>query len=135
MATINAVDFLYTCPGHLSDEGFATLVSTSDTSKVVVSAEEIAKVKAEWEEKEKKRKEKEKAKEKEKDKDKGSDDKAGDKGKEEESKSPKIPATPSTPPPPAHERYTLHRNFFSSEYKEPRAVHKMELTFRTSASR
>ena len=80
-----------------------------------ISAEEIAKVKAEWEEKEKK-KEKEKEKAKEKDKEKDKDDKAGDKGKEE-SKSPKIPATPSTPPPPAHERYTLHRNFFSSEYK------------------
>ena len=119
------VDFLYTCPEHLSDQGFATLVSTSDVPKVTISAEEIAKVKAEWEEKEKKRKEKDKAKEKEdKDKDKGSDNKAGDKGKEE-SKSPKIPATPSTPPPPAHERYTLHRNFFSSEYKVPCAVHKM----------
>jgi hypothetical protein len=117
LATINVVDFLYTCPGHLSDQGFATLVSTSDVPKVTISAEEIAKVKAEWEEKEKKRKEKER-KEKEKDKDKDSDNKAGDNGKEE-SKSPKIPATPSTPP-PAHERYTLHRNFFSSEYKGPR---------------
>jgi len=85
--------------------------------KVAISAEEIAKVKAEWEEKEKKRKEKEKAKEKEKDKDKGSDDNAG---KEEESKSPKIPATPSTPQPPAHERYTLHRNFFTMRQDEHR---------------
>ena len=100
---------------------------------VAISAEEIAKVKAEWEEK-KKRKEKEKAKEKEKDLEKDSDDKAGDKGKEE-LKSPKIPATPSTPPPPAHERYTLHRNFFISEFKESCVVHKIELTFRTSASR
>ena len=106
---------------------------------VAISAEEIAKVKAEWEEKEKKRKEKakekeekEKAKEKEekekeKEKEKDSDNKTGDKEKEG-SKSPKIPAASSTPP-PAHERYTLHRNFFSSKYKEPRAVHKMELTF------
>jgi AAA-ATPase Vps4-associated protein 1 len=61
LATINTVDFLYTCPGHLSDQGFASLVSTSDVSKAVVSAEEIAKVKAEWEEKEKKRVEAEKA--------------------------------------------------------------------------
>jgi hypothetical protein len=120
LATINVVDFLYTCPGHLSDQGFATLVS-SDVPKVTISAEEIAKVKAEWEEKEKKRKEKEKE---EKDKEKDKDNKAGDKGKEE-SKSPKIPGTPSTPPPPAHERYTLHRNFFSREYKGPFAVHKM----------
>lgn len=141
MATINAVDFLYTCPGHLSDPGFATLVGTGDVPKVAISAEEIAKVKAEWEEKEKKRKEKEKAKEKEgkekgeeKEKAKDSDNKAGDKEKEG-SKSPKVPATPTTPPLPAHERYTLHRDFFSSEYKESRAVHKMELTFRTSASR
>ena len=96
-------------------------------SKVAVSAEEIAKVKAEWEEKERKRKEE---KEK-KDNDKDSDNKAG----KEESKSPKIPATSSTPPPPTHERYTLHRDIFSSKYKEPRAVHKMELIFRTSASK
>jgi phage protein D len=129
LATINTVDFLYTCPGHLSDPGFATLVSTSDVPKVAISAEEIAKVKAEWEEKEKKRKEKEKEKEKEKkekeekEKEKDSDNKTGDKEKEG-SKSPKIPAAPSTPPPPAHERYTLHRNFFSSEYKEHCAVHK-----------
>ena len=131
MATISTVDFLYTCPGHLTDPGFATLVSTSDVPKVVVSADEIAKVKAEWEEKERKRKErekaekeKEKAKEKEeKDKEKDSDNKVGDKEKEG-SKSPKIPAAPSTPPPPAHECYTLHRDFFRSEYKEPRAVHK-----------
>lgn len=128
MATINTVDFLYACPGHLTDPGFATLVSTSDVPKVTISAEEIAKVKAEWEEKEKKRKEKEKEKAKEKEKEKDSDNKAGEK---EGSKSPKIPATP----PPAHERYTLHRDFFSSEYKVPRAVLKMELTFRISASR
>ena len=106
-------------------------------SKVTISAEEIAKVKAEWEEKEKKRKEKEKAKEKDKDKeDKDKGSKTGDIDKTtEEYKSPTLPATPSTPPPPAHERYTLHRDFFSSEYKGPHAVHKMKLTFRASASK
>ena len=109
LATINTVDFLYTCPGHLSDQGFASLVSTSNVSKVDISAEEIAKVKVEWEEKEKKWKEKEK----EKDKNNDSDNKAGDKKRtKEESKPLKISATP---PPPAHERYTLHRDFFSSE--------------------
>lgn len=115
LATIDAVEFLYTCPGHLADRGFAARLGVNETNSVGVTEEEVAKVKEEWEEKQKQkeRKEKEKAKEGEKDKDKSRKDEAkgGEKDKEKEpSKSPNIPATSA----PAHERYALHRDYFAS---------------------
>ncbi|PPR02484.1 hypothetical protein CVT24_002033 [Panaeolus cyanescens] len=114
LATINTVDFLYTCPNHLSDPGFATLINEPKAAPTI-SAEEIAKVKAEWEEKQKKKAEKEKEKEKEKDS-KDKDDK--DKDSKPEKKvvsSPPASNASSAPATPSHERYALHRDFFASE--------------------
>jgi hypothetical protein len=110
LATINTVDFLYTCAGHLTDSGFATSVKDEEkNTSAIVSAEEIARVKAEWEERQKK------AKEKEKEKDSGSKDKKDteqqpDKYKGKKEDSPKSTSSPQS----THERYILHRNFFAS---------------------
>ena len=121
LATINTTDFLYTCPTHLSDPGFANIVP-AEPSPSTISAEEIAKVKAEWEEQQKKKPEKEKAA-KEKANDKDDDSKNQSTGKKEEakhsSKSPQPPGSlgisPSPSPSlPKHDRYILHRDFFAS---------------------
>lgn len=129
LATINTVDFIYTCDAHLTDRGFASLVESTDTArKPDIGADEIAKVKEEWEEKQKRKAEKEKAdkeKEKEKEKDKEKKDDKKDNEKEKEgSKSPKIPGSlsPPTPQTPAatHQRYTLHRDMFSMRLTEHR---------------
>ncbi|PPQ92389.1 hypothetical protein CVT25_008739 [Psilocybe cyanescens] len=120
LATINTVDFLYTCPIHLTDSGFATLISDGDNEKSSISTEEIARVKAEWEEKQKKKLEKEKEKEKDKDKNKDKETDTKDKDtKKETSKSPQIPGSPNASPSPststvAHQRYVLNREIFSS---------------------
>ena len=65
LATINTVDFLYTCDAHLSDPGFASQVGATNDAvgaggvrKMGISPEEIAKVKAEWEDSQKKKAEK-----------------------------------------------------------------------------
>ncbi|KAF8076081.1 VPS4-associated protein 1 [Lyophyllum atratum] len=130
LATINTVDFLYTCPGHLADLGFASSLGGVENAagerKAGLTDEEIAKVKEEWEEKQRKKKEKEKEKEKESEKNKDKKDSDGTKEKEskrEDSKSPKIPSsssTPKTPPTPLHERYALHRDFFAMRQAEHR---------------
>lgn len=88
-------------------------------------------MKADWEEKQKAKKDKEKEKEKEKAKDgdkeadkdkKGADFKEKDQ-KKDSLKSPSMPGSLSTSPPPAvHERYILHRDFFSSESRHDRTV-------------
>ncbi|KAG9317628.1 VPS4-associated protein 1 [Chiua virens] len=66
LATIDTSDFFYTCPVHLTDRGFATRAPDPEPDvkkdKGAVSAEEIAKVKQEWEEKQRLKKEKEKEK-------------------------------------------------------------------------
>ena len=114
---MNTIDFLYTCLGHLSDSGFATIVQEDSKPPVAVSAEEIAKVKAEWQEKQKKKQEREKvlAKEKEKEKEKEEDSTSKQK---EELKVPSPPgslsASQSTTSQPTHDRYILHRDFFAS---------------------
>ena len=121
LATINTVDFLYTCPGHLADREFATSLGANETQSVGVTEEEIAKVKEEWEEKqqkklEKERKEKAKEKEKEKETEKNQEDetKRGVKDLEREaSKSLNVPSSLPTPT-PIHERYALHRDYFAS---------------------
>lgn len=133
LATINTVDFLYACESHLTDPGFATRVGESGdgvgagAAKMGLSPEEIAKVKAEWEERQKRKQDKEKDKEKEKDKDKDKKDegkaKNDSEGKSPSSKPvspPTVPATPAAPPPPAHQRYTLHRNMFAMRLAEHR---------------
>lgn len=134
LATLNTVDFLYTCESHLTDPGFASRVGESGdgvgagAKKMGLSPEEIAKVKADWEERQarKKEKEKEKVKEQEKDSEKDkTEDKEGKttKGKESTTSSkasaPPTPA-PSTPSPPAHERYALHRDIFALRLAEHR---------------
>lgn len=114
LATKDTVDFLYTCDTHLSDPGFASLVAP-DVKKV--SEEEIARVKAEWEEAQKRKKEKAKEKEKEKEKDKDKDDKDKSKGKEKEKSpddDPKMPGAISpAPSTPTHQKYALHRDYFA----------------------
>ncbi|KAF9057440.1 VPS4-associated protein 1 [Panaeolus papilionaceus] len=122
LATINTVDFLYTCPTHLVDPGFASLVSEPKATPAI-SAEEIAKVKAEWEEKQKKKAEKEKEKEKEKDEKDNSKDKDSDGEKKvaSSSRTSASPALPSSAPAtPSHERYALHRDFFAMRQSEHR---------------
>ncbi|KAH9894389.1 VPS4-associated protein 1 [Cubamyces lactineus] len=135
LATINTVDFIYTCDTHLSDPGFASQVGTSSdgvgaggAKKLGLSPEEIAKVKQEWEERQKKKTEKAKEKEKEKDKAKdgkdsrGAEEKEKGSSKETDKKVPGSlsPATPPTPPTPSHQRYTLHRDIFALRLAEHR---------------
>ncbi|KAK0231252.1 DUF1742-domain-containing protein [Armillaria fumosa] len=121
LATINAVDFLYTCPAHLTDRGFASPIQ-EEPAKPALGDDEIAKVKAEWEEKQKWKAEREKEKDKE-DKEK---DKDNDKDKKDKKSSPpKSPhssvSPPSTPKSlPAHERYALHRDIFTMRQTEHR---------------
>ncbi|KAF8665821.1 hypothetical protein AX16_000264 [Volvariella volvacea WC 439] len=133
LATINTVDFLYTCTGHLKDPGFAAQVTeTGDAAggsqKPALSPEEIAKVKEEWEAQQKKKAEKQKEEAKAKEgKDGETDAEKQNKGKNEqqgESKSKESPKSPhsvssgsSTPSSPAHERYTLHRDFFATSVR------------------
>jgi hypothetical protein len=124
------VDFLYTCPGHLTDNNFASEVGESGDGVrgSGPSPEEILKVKEEWEERQKqkaeKAKERDAAKEKEKE---GSKDEGGEKDKKEskatEVKTPKISGTPtgSTPTPTStHKRFALHRDFFAMRLSEHR---------------
>lgn len=131
LATINTVDFIYACDNHLTDPGFATQVGESadggagaGAKKVGLSAEEIAKVKEEWEERQKKKKEKEKE-EGDKDKDKDKEKEANDKNDKSKASSPKASAVstpspqPSTPT-PSHQRYTLHRDIFAMRLAEHR---------------
>ncbi|KAK0498325.1 VPS4-associated protein 1 [Armillaria luteobubalina] len=124
LATINAVDFLYTCPTHLTDRGFASPIQ-EETAKSALGDDEIAKVKVEWEEKQKRKAEREKEKEKEKDKEDAEKDKDNDKVKKEKKstppKSPNSLSPPSTPKSsPAHERYALHRDIFTMRQTEHR---------------
>ncbi|TRM68410.1 VPS4-associated protein 1 [Schizophyllum amplum] len=142
LATINTTDFLYTCPGHLTDPSFATQVQgTPGTARSAVSAEEIARVKAEYEDKQKRRQEKDpKAKEDKpaagdtgsffglfKGAGAGAENKEKEKEKAEEPKasSPAPPGSmPSSPSPapatPTHQRYALHRDFFAMRQAEHR---------------
>ncbi|KAG6328808.1 hypothetical protein ID866_10282 [Astraeus odoratus] len=132
LATIDTTDFLYTCAIHLTDPGFATRVKDEVDTKVGASAEEIAKIKQEWEDKQRKKREKEKEKEKEKEErekaDKEKEDtkekeKAAD-GEVDKSKKPEGSATasgqPAPSPKPTHERYVLHRDIFSIRVAEQR---------------
>jgi AAA-ATPase Vps4-associated protein 1 len=125
LATINTVDFLYTCPGHLTDPGFASAMGESSDGvggarKMGMSPEEIAKVKEEWEEKQKKKQEKEKARAAEKGKKDESKDGDEQKGKEQKgtdakpSKPPGSWSPTTTPPAPTHQRFTLQRDYFAS---------------------
>ncbi|KII95896.1 hypothetical protein PLICRDRAFT_99224 [Plicaturopsis crispa FD-325 SS-3] len=129
LSTINTVDFIYTCPSHLTDTGFATPIGDSGdgvagTRKLGLSPEEIAKVKEEWEQAQKKKLEKEKEKAKNKDKD---AETTGANGKDADPKPAKSPtgslspaaSAPATPP-PSHQRFTLHRDMFALRQAEHR---------------
>lgn len=96
-------------------------------TKPSVSAEEIAKVKAEWEAKQKRKAEKAKEKEKEKEKKDETDDKDKDKDKKDggsksskDSTPPPKPISPPAPSAPTHKRYTLHRDMFALRQSEHR---------------
>jgi len=142
LATINTVDFLYTCPVHLTDRNFASPLGESSDSlggggprKMGLTDEEIAKVKEEWEERQKKKEEKEKAKKKEEGEGKGKgkekekekvDD--NEKEKEMETTTPgSFSSNAATPPPttPAHQRFTLHRDFFAMRLSQHRKRRQM----------
>ncbi|KIK30725.1 hypothetical protein PISMIDRAFT_26475 [Pisolithus microcarpus 441] len=120
LATIDTTDFLYTCLVHLTDPGFATRVKDDDDDKRVgVNAEEIARVKQEWEEKQKKKREKEKGKED------GENDKERAKQPASEEFLDKKPEAasvrqPIASPRPLHERYVLHRRIFDLRLTEHR---------------
>lgn len=138
LATVNTVDFIYVCDGHLTDPGFAAKVGESGdgvgagAKKMGLSPEEIAKVKADWEERQarKKEKEKEKSKDKEQEKEKEKNKKESDKAQEDkegkstkdrqESATPPNAGSGSATPQPTHERYTLHRDIFALRLAEHR---------------
>ncbi|AFR97261.2 hypothetical protein C343_05406 [Cryptococcus neoformans C23] len=122
LATLKMEDWLYTCDGHLSDPGFASLIppTTASPTPVRPSSEDIRKVVAEY-----------KAREAEKSKSAGGKDKGGeggskvqDKGKDKGKESPKSPASPapaSTPTPtptPTHRKFALHRAIFDMRRNE-----------------
>ncbi|KAI6004025.1 VPS4-associated protein 1 [Pisolithus albus] len=112
LATIDTTDFLYTCLVHLTDPGFATRLKDDDNDKKVgVSAEEIVRVKQEWEEKQKKKREKEKGKE---DSDKASEESLDKKPEAASARQ------PIASPRPMHERYVLHRRIFDLRLAEHR---------------
>jgi hypothetical protein len=126
LATAQTIDFLYTCESHLKDPGFASRITDNPASKPGLSAEEIARVKADWEERQKRKAEK--AKEKEGDKGKGEGKDSG--GSKEDSNKDKTTKTPPTVTPPAastptpqqpsHEKYALHRDMFTLRTTEHR---------------
>ncbi|KAL0949859.1 hypothetical protein HGRIS_009892 [Hohenbuehelia grisea] len=135
LATINTTDFIYACPGHLTDPGFASPVGETGDNvgggrKLGLSAEEIAKVKEEWEEQQKEKKQRAEEKKRAEAEKKMDDEKKEQEGKKDNnknvSKSSKTgsgsssPATTPTPATPKHERYTLHRDFFAMRLAEHR---------------
>ncbi|ELU45874.1 hypothetical protein AG1IA_00099 [Rhizoctonia solani AG-1 IA] len=114
LSTQPVLDFIYTCDSHLSDPGFATLQAPAVSPTPSASTEEIAKIKAEWEQEQA---------EKEK-KDEG--DKKDEKKDEEKEKAVSSPK-PSSPAPvaggsttPKHDKYVLHRQFYTMRLTEHR---------------
>ncbi|KAJ7499222.1 VPS4-associated protein 1 [Mycena latifolia] len=129
LATISTVDFIYTCPTHLADTGFASPVVDPEAAKTpTVSQEDIGKVIADWEDRQKRKKDKEEKEKATKDKDSkdSKDDDSAKVGKDTDSKdaagSPKFPGSfsPKSAPVPTHERFTLHRDIFSMRLGEHR---------------
>jgi hypothetical protein len=109
----NPQDWLYTCDTHLTDPGFATLIvdpsPVAPASKPALSAEELKKVKEEWEERQKKRKEAAAASNKDGEMKKvdASPDIAT------ENKKPPVQLFTSPNAEPTHQKYTLHRHVFA----------------------
>ncbi|KAI0698629.1 VPS4-associated protein 1 [Cytidiella melzeri] len=131
LATVNTVDFIYVCDTHLSDRGFASQVGEAGdgvgaggVKKLGLSTEEIAKVKEQWEERHKRKQEKGKGKEESKGGDE-EDKKEKDAKLDAKSPAPSVTptfgtTTPNTPSPPAHQRYTLHRDIFAMRLADHR---------------
>ena len=90
-----------------------------------LSAEEIAKVKEEWEERQKRKLEKEKAKQKEEDSKKDKSESEDKKADKETTTEPKAEASAPTTPAPSHQRFTLHRDFFAMRLAEHRKRRQM----------
>ncbi|KGB76690.2 hypothetical protein CNBG_2528 [Cryptococcus deuterogattii R265] len=123
LTTLKMEDWLYTCDGHLSDPGFASLIpppTPASSTPTKPSAEDIRKVVTEYQARES-------AKSKsaaERDKEDGSGYKDQDKKKEKDKESPKSPASPtpaSTPTPaptPTHRKFALHRAIFDMRRNE-----------------
>jgi AAA-ATPase Vps4-associated protein 1 len=156
LATAGTTDFLYTCDAHLADPGFASQLAEGadpgSTKRPGLNAEEIAKVKEEWEERQKHKqaregKEKGKGEERGKgeEKDKGGEEKGEEAGKDsgraeegraKAAKSPSLStpgalsSTPSTgTSTPTHLRYALHRDIFSmrqAEHRKRRQTKQMQ---------
>ena len=125
MATAQTIDFLYTCESHLKDPGFASRIADNTPSKPALTAEEIAQLKADWEEKQKRKAEKSKEKEGDKGKGEGKDGGSSkeDSSKDKTAKTPPVvtsPAPSPTPQQPSHEKYALHRDMFALRTAEHR---------------
>ncbi|CUA70230.1 hypothetical protein RSOLAG22IIIB_00581 [Rhizoctonia solani] len=111
------VDFIYTCDTHLSDPGFATLQAPAASPTPSASAEEIAKIKAEWEAKQKKKQEQA---EKEKEGEKEGEKKDGEKDKIVSPKAVSPSPVASGTATPKHDKYVLHRQFYTMRLTEHR---------------
>ena len=122
LSTSPVVDWIYTCDTHLSDSNFATLQASAATPTPSASAEEIAKVKAEWEAKQKKKQE-----QAEKEKKDGEEKKDGDKKEGGDEKAGVASPKPTFPSPaasgsttPKHDKYVLHRHFYTMRLTDHR---------------
>lgn len=125
MATINAVDFIYTCDGHLTDVGFCSPIANNPST----ANDNVEAGKLEYEAQQRRKREKEKLQAEQKDKkDNGTDQdskKDGEKDKERD-KATKIDAPkldkPSTEKTftPAYAKFALHREIFSMRVAEHR---------------
>ena len=122
------MDFLYTCETHLADPGFATAL-LAEESNPSISAEEIERVKKDWEAKQELKKSQEKQKEKEKEQEKEKEketEKGGSKVQPKSpAKSPKASASPSGSSTPSHQRFALHRQIWAmrqSDHRKRRQV-------------
>ncbi|KAH7343841.1 VPS4-associated protein 1 [Rhizoctonia solani] len=119
LSTQPVVDFIYTCDTHLSDPGFATLQAPAVLPTPSASAEEIAKIKAEWEAKQKKKQEAEKEK-------KDGEDKKDGEMKDREKDKVASPKTVSPAPvasgsaTPKHDKYVLHRQLYTMRLTDHR---------------
>ncbi|KAJ7283498.1 VPS4-associated protein 1 [Mycena rebaudengoi] len=129
LATINTVDFFYTCATHLTDPGFGSPVVDPKpaTDKPALTEEDISKVIAEWKDRQKKKKAEEEKEKEKKDKDKQAEGKSNDKSEnnnkakdKDAADSPKFPGSLSPKPTPTHERFTLHRDMFALRQGEHR---------------
>jgi len=122
LATSQTIDFFYTCESHLKDLGFASRITDDPPLKPGLSAEEIARVKADWEERQKRKAEM--AKEKEAENGKGNDKDGGkpkdESDKDKTTKTPTSPTPAPTPQQPSHEKYALHRDVFALRNAEHR---------------